>query len=119
MLSDQDKKQLQTKLEQEFAILEREIDSFTKEFPGTPGGHEAYIENAEKTSQEDHAEVSEEYNKRKALESIMENRLAEIRHALTLLGTPGYGVCPQCHASIPLDRLMINPAAETCIQCAK
>jgi DnaK suppressor protein len=119
MISEEQKKELKAKLEQELDVLEKELDSFTKELSSSPGGHETFVDNPEETSQEDEAQISEEYSRKKALETVMEKRLEEIRAALKQIDSPNYGKCVKCRKTIPGERLQVNPAATTCIQCAK
>ncbi|KKU10068.1 MAG: Transcriptional regulator, TraR/DksA family [Parcubacteria group bacterium GW2011_GWB1_46_8] len=119
MITIEQKKELKSKLEQELIALEKELDSFTKEIQTTPGGHESYVENSEEISQEDQAQVSEEYGRRKALEAVLEKRLEEIQTAIAGINSKKYGLCSRCSTPIPIERLLINPAAATCIQCAK
>ena len=46
------------------------------------------------------------------------DRIVEIDEALQRLAAGTYGMCEQCGAVIPDERLAIRPAARTCVRCA-
>lgn len=45
-------------------------------------------------------------------------RMLQIRRALQRLQTADYGWCLYCGEMIPVNRLKVNPAAESCTVCA-
>lgn len=58
---------------------------------------------------------------REALERLIRSRVAaepELEGALRRLHTPEYGVCEACGADIPFARLMAEPNARRCVNCA-
>jgi len=46
---------------------------------------------------------------------MLELRAAE--HALVQLADGGYGICTDCSAEIPFERLRASPAATRCVAC--
>jgi DnaK suppressor protein len=52
-----------------------------------------------------------------ALTGIEERELAAVRAALARLRDGEYGVCAQCDAEIPYDRLRVEPWALRCVAC--
>lgn len=65
-------------------------------------------------SREDVAEKFEDLQERKATESTLEDRLAEVLSALTRIEEGTYGKCEISGEDIEEDRLEANPAARTC-----
>lgn len=119
MISDKERRALKKELEKEYKKLEQSLESFTREFKNAPGEHETFIQQQEEESNpEDAAQTTEEYNRLKALELVLEKRLNEIRQALEIIDTPQYAICTKCAAQIPIERLRVNPAAMTCLKCA-
>lgn len=43
--------------------------------------------------------------------------LREVRQALSRVHDDDYGVCEDCGAGIPFDRLRLNPQATRCVAC--
>lgn len=41
----------------------------------------------------------------------------ELGAAADRMNHPDFGVCPNCGAAIPVDRLVVNPAAIRCVAC--
>jgi DnaK suppressor protein len=44
--------------------------------------------------------------------------LGAVSRALQRVNDPHYGLCSDCHAEIPFDRLKIEPQAMRCVACA-
>jgi DnaK suppressor protein len=53
-----------------------------------------------------------------ALLNAARHRIAEVDDALRRLDEGSYGVCEQCGAPIPADRLAVRPFARRCVPCA-
>lgn len=53
-----------------------------------------------------------------ALYDHAEQELEDINKALHALAEGTYGICRVCSASIPYDRLVANPTADTCVEHA-
>lgn len=104
-------------LEKELKQLETELTSIGRVNPenkedweGTPGDTEN-IDNADENSL---ADKFEEYEERNAVETELEVRLNEVKHALKKIAEGKFGICKICEKKIEEDRLKANPAAETC-----
>ena len=67
---------------------------------------------------EDQASQEEQYFKLKSLENILEQRLTEVNDATSKIDSESFGICQNCGQEIPWQRLRVNPAATTCINCA-
>ena len=52
-----------------------------------------------------------------ALSGIEERELAAVKAALARLRDGEYGLCAQCDAEIPYDRLRVEPWALRCVAC--
>lgn len=119
MISETIKEKYKAQLVQERARLEQDLHAFTRENKTAPGGHDSVMEEGQlEIAPEDQAEQVTEFEKRKTLEHMLERRIEEIDHALSLIDTDAYGSCEVCHVSIPPKRLEVNPAATTCIDHA-
>lgn len=83
-------------------------DNWNAGFPERDGGDKP----ASRTSPDEQADMYEEFETELAQEHSLENRLAEVNHALERVETGGYGICKECGEPIPEERLRANPAAE-------
>ena len=45
-------------------------------------------------------------------------RLANLKHALTKMDSPNFGICARCKQKIPIPRLMFMPGSPYCVHCA-
>lgn len=61
------------------------------------------------------ADVTEEWNERRALMTQLETRYRNLVKATEKLSTGTYGLCEICNDQIEGDRLHANVAARTCI----
>ncbi len=119
MISPATKEKYKMLLAQERAKLEQDLHAFTRDNKTAPGGHDSVMEEGQQEiAPEDQAEQVTEFEKRKTLEHMLERRIEEIDHALSLIDTDAYGSCEVCHTPIPPKRLEVNPAATTCIDHA-
>lgn len=69
--------------------------------------------------QSESADEVEEYENKLHVEHVLELRLSDINEALEKIRKGSYGICENCGKKIPFERLQANPAAKTCINCAK
>lgn len=119
MIPDSTKQKFKQMLGEEKERLEQDLHGFTRENKAAPGGHDSVMEEGQlEIAPEDQAEQVTEFEKRKTLETMLERRIDEIDHALSIIDTDAYGLCDVCHVEIPLKRLEVNPAATTCIDHA-
>jgi len=44
-------------------------------------------------------------------------RLARLKHALSQVDSPNFGICIECENNIPLERLKIRPESIRCVAC--
>lgn len=47
-----------------------------------------------------------------------QEKLAQVRRALTLVGDPGFGACESCKKPIGAERLLFQPEVLLCVRCA-
>lgn len=119
MLKDTEKQELKKLLLDERDRIEKELHVFTSENQGSIGGHDTLMPpNEKELNPEDQASQEEQYFKLKSLENILEQRLTEVNQALLKVDSEGFGNCETCGKEIPWQRLKVNPAASTCIDCA-
>lgn len=115
--------QIKKKLEQERAMIEKELKNFSKEdrkqkgnwntlFPYFDG--EIGSANLEKA-----AEEVEEYEAKLPVEHALEIKLRNIDLTIKKLEKGRYGTCEKCKKSITPKRLKIYPEARFCINCQK
>ena len=49
----------------------------------------------------------------------IENRLDQLSMAIRMTDDGNFGICIQCHQSIPFDRLKLRPEIRVCANCIK
>ena len=64
------------------------------------------------STQEEQADLREEYETTIAQEQSLESRLEAVVRALERIDQNAFGSCRACRQPIPLERLQANPAAE-------
>ncbi len=47
-----------------------------------------------------------------------EEKLRNLNHVFSKLGTPGFGLCLNCRKEIPIGRILIRPQSLHCVNCA-
>ena len=108
------------KLEEEKKLLEEELASIGKEdketgdWEATP---ESEIKSQEVQDEGDMAERAEDYEERSSILSVLENRLNDIKKALSKIEDETYGNCEVCGVKIEDARLEANASAKTCEAC--
>ena len=115
MISEELKKELKGKLEEEKSNLERDLNKIAKP-TGTSGDYETNFDELG-TDKEDNATEVEEYSDNLAVESSLEGQLKDINDALERMENGTYGICDNCNEEIDIERLKVYPAARTCIKC--
>lgn len=100
--SYQQKKRRQ--LLQEKARLEKELSKLADE---SNGAH----------SDEDNAQILEQFQGNLALKSNLSKLLDDAKGALAKIGQGSYGICELCQTEIPNERLDIQPASLICVGC--
>lgn len=107
------------KLEEEKKLLEEELVTMGKvdqtgDWEATP---ESEIKAQNVEDEGDMADRAEDYEERSSTLSVLESRLNDINHALSLIENGQYGVCEVCKNKIEESRLEVNPSARTCETC--
>jgi len=106
---------LKQKLEEEKALLEKELQSVGRQNPVNRADWEATEEhNIETADLNVKADVEEDIEERHALTDTLEARLQNVALALQKIEEGKYGMCEICGEEIEIDRLEANPAAQTC-----
>lgn len=47
------------------------------------------------------------------------DKLSKLKHALSKIGSPDFGVCMRCKSPIPLGRILLKPESAFCVNCAR
>ena len=47
-----------------------------------------------------------------------ENKLNKLRHVLSKVDSPDFGICLECGEIIPTGRILIIPESQHCVNCA-
>lgn len=111
--------ELKKELEKEKERLEKELTSFADKDPKMADNWDARFPvvstssaDLSHSSQEDQADIREEYETEIAQEHSLEERLRDVNHALERMAGGQYGLCKTCGKPIAEARLKANPAAE-------
>ncbi len=107
--------QLQEKLLAEKVRIEEELNRIGK--PTTNAGDFSTSFSEMGKDEDANASEVEEYTDNLAVETTLEKQLKEIIEALERIRTGTYGKCENCNSEIPIDRLMVYPAAKKCMTC--
>lgn len=102
-------------LENEKALLEKELSGISEKNPHDPADWDAVPEN--KVAEADlnvAADTHEDVEERHGVSDALEARLKNVNAALARIEEGTYGVCDVCGGQIEEDRLDANPAAPTC-----
>lgn len=106
------------KLEEEKTRLEGELSGVGRVNPQNPDDWEPTTGdiNVMQADKNEAADAVEEYEARTAVEVELENRLNEVKDALTRIEDGTYGTCAVGGEEIDPKRLEANPAAKTCVE---
>ena len=105
------------------ALLEAELQTRESQLDQRLAEHHGGLTRAERAhdlleQESDNApERENELGLDEALTGIEERELAAVKAALARLRDGEYGVCAQCDAEIPYDRLRVEPWALRCVHC--
>jgi RNA polymerase-binding transcription factor DksA len=108
--------EIKKKLEAEKQKLEKELEEFARK-RSVPNDWAARYPDFKGDNLEEEADEVEEYEKRLAEETSLEDRLRGIRLALAKTEKGDYGRCSDCGREIEKERLEAFPASLTCRQC--
>ena len=115
MISEELKKELKAKLEEEKVKLEKDLGKIARP-TGNEGDFETKFDELG-TDKDDNATEMEEYGDNLAVETSLEEQLKEVDEALERMEKGTYGFCENCKEEIDIERLKVYPAAKTCIKC--
>lgn len=105
------------KLEEEKALLEKELETVGHQNPDVKNDWEADSSESRDVSHADEntmADAVEEYGANIAVLSALEKRYNAIKQSLSDIESGKYGLCDVCGQEIESDRLEANPSARTC-----
>jgi DnaK suppressor protein len=118
-IEDNELEDLRDTLEVEQATIQEELSQHGgRDERGDWSGNSSGLK-GEEADPTDVADQIEELVTNTPLVEELEKRLREVKGALKKMDAGEYGVCEECGAEIPLDRLQANPAARTCVQHAQ
>lgn len=104
-----------TRLEEEKARLEGELETVGRRNPSNPEDWEPIAVNPELVPDpNDRADQMTEYRGNAAILTDLENRYNEVKGALTRMDEGSYGTCRICGKDIEEARLDADPSADTC-----
>lgn len=111
--------QLKTKLEDELAKLQAELDNIAHRNGKAVGdAFDADFPSHGDKEDENAAEVAQ-FSDNLSLESELESALKDVRSALKAIDNGSYGNCKYCNQAIDTQRLMARPTSTSCIACKK
>jgi len=106
-------------LNKELITLEEELSTIGRTNPDNPMDWEARPEGLDSIAQADpnsRADHIEDYEKNVAIVNQLEARLNHVKEALSRIEEGTYGTCSVDGKEIEAERLIANPAADTCIE---
>ena len=109
------------KLEEEFAVVEKELQSVGRINPSNPNDWEAVPRDGEilESDEQEVADKLEGFEENTGVLKELEIRYNEIKGALQRIGDGTYGICSVGKEPIEKARLEANPAATTCLKHMK
>ncbi len=103
------------KLEEEKALLETELATVARRNPSNENDWEPVSqETAQAADPNDRADAMEHYGENIAITNDLEIRYNTVLAALARIENGTYGTCEVSGEAIEEDRLMADPAAQTC-----
>lgn len=111
-----DTQKFKTSLEEEKALLEKELESIGQRNPSNPKDWEATQGDAVSggSDRNEGADGIEQYEEHTAILKELETRYNNVILAIKKLDEGKFGICEVSGEKIELDRLEANPAARTC-----
>jgi len=111
-------KTLVEKLLVEKTKLVEELTTIAQQDPENPANWQPLGDGADSQTSADpnkRADNIEEYEAHSSIINNLETRLLEVNMAIENIDSAEYGVCTECKSEIAPERLMVNPAASTCV----
>lgn len=106
--------QFKEKLEEEKALLEKELSSFGKKNAETGDWEAVPNTDTKEADFVDEADKDEDFETRVSKMEALESRMRDVTSALEKIVNENYGICEVGGEEIEEDRLDANPAARTC-----
>ena len=107
-------------LEEEQKKLKGELGLIADENPEIKGDYKAHFHKPDSSDTADEkAQSVTEYERERAMEQDMEQRLKEVTETIEKIKKGEYGVCTNCSTTIQPKRLEAVPTARLCINCAE
>jgi DnaK suppressor protein len=116
MLTEQQIKKLQRKLEAAKKNIENQLSKFAHKDKSKDGNYKTEFPDIGSQPDESAQEITE-YEQNISLEHNLEDELTLISKALKKIEDKKYGLCESCSQEIPFGRLEIRPQALLCISC--
>ena len=115
-ITPEQKQHFKELLQNEQALLEKELATVGHVNPENPADWEANATdlNTVNADENDVADTIEEYENNTAILKQLEIRINEVKRALEKIEQGTYGTCEVCNEAIEEDRLEANPSARTC-----
>lgn len=112
-----DTTQYKKRLEDELALVEKELGTVGRRNAANPGDWEARPEAMDviPSDQNELADAMESLDENAGILGALEVRYGNVKRALDKIEKGTYGICEVCGKEIEKDRLDANPAARTCI----
>ncbi len=110
-----DNTEFRTLLDEEKANLETQLATVGRQNPSNPADWEPIpTETGQESDPNDQADHLENYEENTAILNDLEIRYNQVLAALKRIETNTYGVCSVGGEEIEIERLMADPAAQTC-----
>ncbi|MFH1183136.1 MAG: TraR/DksA family transcriptional regulator [Candidatus Moraniibacteriota bacterium] len=116
MLTENQIKKLEKKLEKAKKTIESQLSKFAKEDTSHKGNYRTEFPDIGTQADESAQEITE-YEQNISLEHSLEDELKFINKALKKIKDGKYGYCEACKKEIPFERLEIRPQSVMCISC--
>ncbi len=111
-----DYKHFEEKLEEEKALLGKELEKVGRRNPDNLSDWEATPSDKDSSQADENtvADSIEDYEENIAIVNTLEARYVDLRSALEKIKNSTYGLCEVCSEEIDIERLEANPSARTC-----
>ena len=111
-----DHEHFKKKLEEEKALVEKELEKVGRKNPDSPSDWEAVAVEGSRAHADENlaADEIEEYDDNLAIVGTLESRYKDIKTSLEKIESGKYGICEVGGEEIEMDRLEANPSAKTC-----
>ena len=106
--------ELKIKLEEEKALLEKELSGFGKRHTETGDCETVANSYTKEADSIDETDRDEDFEERAGKMEALEGRLLDIVSAIQKIDNGNFGICEVCEQEIEEDRLEANPSSKTC-----